>query len=104
MKMAANNRDNFSKKEITQAIKNKLGLPISLSTNIIDQTIKVIIESLKKDKIFKIKNFGTFYLREKKSRIGRNPRNLQTYEIKARKTITFKNSKYFKIKLNKYEK
>lgn len=101
--MAINSRNNFSKKEITQALKNKLGIPNTLSKNIIDQTFKVIIESLKNDKIFKIKNFGTFFLNEKKSRVGRNPKNMQTYEIKARKTITFKNSNYFKVKLNKYD-
>ena len=55
---------------------------------------------LKKNKKLKISNFGTFILREKKSRIGRNPKTKETKTISARKVILFRASKDFKNFVN----
>ena len=60
----------------------------------------VLLESLKNEGKVKISNFGTFILRHKKSRIGRNPKTKKEAIISERNVILFKPSKYFKNKIN----
>jgi nucleoid DNA-binding protein len=62
--------------------------------------ISIIISGLKKRENIKIKNFGTFKKNLKKSRIGRNPKNNEIFEVTERKNISFKSSKYLKDKIN----
>ena len=96
-------RVNLTKKDLINSIYMQIGFSKNISENLLGDIFSLIIENLKSDKKIKISRFGTFTLRQKKSRVGRNPKNMQTYEIKPRKTITFKNSNYFKVKLNKYD-
>ena len=62
---------------------------------------EVFINSLIKDGFVKIRGFGTFRLRYKKTRSGRNPKTKVEAKIKERKIITFKPSKILKEKINK---
>ena len=55
--------------------------------------IDIIIEGLQLDKKVKIHNFGTFKLNKKNSRIGRNPKTKEEFNISSRNVITFKASK-----------
>jgi integration host factor subunit alpha len=93
-------RDNTQKKNIVDNIFNKLGLPSTYTTKIVNDIITILISNIIKYKKFRIKNFGTFILREKKKRIGRNPKNKVVYEISERNVITFKPAESLKKKLN----
>ena len=93
-------RDNTQKKDIANNIFNKLGLPSTYAKKIVNDVITILISNIIKYKKFKIKNFGTFNLREKKKRSGRNPKNKVAYEISERNVITFKPAESFKKKLN----
>ena len=62
---------------------------------------EIIFNSLKKNNTVKIAKFGTFHVRFKKSRIGRNPKTKEKKTISERKVILFKPSKEFKKKINK---
>jgi len=87
----------MTKEEIIKAIWNQFpDLTLQESKQIYEQTINLIKETLAKGESIEIRGFGKFNVREKNPRIGRNPRNGQEAEIKARKVVTFKPSKIFR--------
>jgi len=66
--------------------------------------LEIILDNLKNYKKIKISNFGTFSLRLKKSRLGRNPKTKEKKIITERNVVLFKPSKDFKNYINNYEK
>ena len=101
--MPKNNRDNLTKNDISKIINSKFGVPILYAEKFIDDFISIINSNLKKNRIVKIKGFGTFKLVQKKQRQGRNPKNNNLYLIKKREVITFKPSNILKEKINKLQ-
>jgi nucleoid DNA-binding protein len=93
-------RDNTHKKNIITNILEKTGLPASYAGKIVDDIILILISDIIKKKVFKILNFGSFFLRTKKKRVGRNPKNKIDYIIKERNVVTFKQAEDLKKKLN----
>jgi DNA-binding protein HU-beta len=67
--------------------------------DIIDSTFSTIGKSIKKDKRFAYPSFGTFTVRNRKARKGRNPQTGATIKIKASKTVGFKPSPTLKKSL-----
>ena len=67
-------RQNLTKKDIVNSIYMQLGFSKKLIENIIEDIFEILLKSLKEKGKVKISNFGTFILRHKKSRIGRNPK------------------------------
>ena len=88
----------FTKKDISKQITLKTGLPKSYSGKIVDDLI-LILKELIKEKEINIKNFATFKILSKTDRIGRNPKNKQTFKINARNSLSFKISKKFSKKI-----
>ena len=78
----------------------QIGFSKKISENLIDDFLLTIIESLKNEKKLKISNFGTFSIRNKKSRIGRNPLTKEKKVISDRNVVLFKPSKEFKDLVN----
>ena len=70
-----------------------------LTADIIDSTFSVIGKSIKKDQRFAYPGFGTFTVRNRKARKGRNPQTGATIKIKASKTVGFKPSPTLKKSL-----
>ena len=91
-------KNNFTKKNISQKINIKTGLPISYSSEITDNFIS-ILKNLIKNKDFHVKNFATFKILNKNERIGRNPKNNKKYQISARKSLSFIASKKLSDKI-----
>ncbi len=96
-------RQNLTKKEIVNSIYMQLGFSKKLIENIIEDLFDIILESLKEKGKVKITNFGTFILRHKKSRVGRNPKTKKEAIIVERNVILFKPSKFLKNKVNNAE-
>ena len=86
-------KQNVSRDEIAEAIKIEFGFNRKLCLDIVNDIIELIIGGLEEDKIVKIHNFGTFKMNSKKSRIGRNPKTKEEFNISSRNVITFKASK-----------
>ena len=61
--------------------------------DLVNDIIEVIVSGLEKNNIVKIHNFGTFKLKKKNRRIGRNPKTKKEVMIEDRNVITFKISK-----------
>ena len=93
-------RDNTPKKKVINNIFNKIGLPITYTSKIVDDLIFIIISSIVIKKKVKIKNFGTFFLKQKNKRIRRNPLSKSDHIISERNVVTFKTSKNLKNKIN----
>jgi len=93
-------RSNLTKKDLINSIYMQIGFSKKLSENILKDFFLTIIDNLNKNKKLKITNFGTFSIRKKKSRIGRNPLTKEKKIISDRNVVLFKASKEFKHLVN----
>ncbi len=93
-------RINLTKKDIINSMYIKLGFSKRILNTILDDILYTIVENLEKNKKVKISNFGTFELRKKKKREGRNPKTREKKLISARNVVLFKASKDFKKFVN----
>ena len=93
-------RINLTKKELINAVYMQLGFSKNISENLIDDLLLTIIDSLKSDKKLKLSKFGTFTIRNKKSRVGRNPLTKEQKIISDRNVVLFKPSNEFKDLIN----
>ena len=93
-------RVNLTKKEIINSVFMQIGFSKKMSESILEDILSDIVKNLKKYKVVKISNFGTFHIRFKKSRVGRNPKTKEEKIIKERNVVLFKPSKDFKNFIN----
>ncbi len=97
-------RINLTKKDLVNLIYMQIGFSKQISENLIDDFFQSIIENLSKEKFLKLSKFGTFSVRQKKSRLGRNPKTKKEVQITERNVVLFKPSKEFKDFVNlKYD-
>ena len=85
---------------LSEAVFNNVGLSRNESANLVDTVFIEILSSLIKGDDVKISSFGTFIVREKKERIGRNPKTGEEVPITARSVVTFRASNVLKSKVN----
>jgi integration host factor subunit alpha len=93
-------RVNLTKKDLVNSVYMQVGFSKNISENLIDDFFQTIIENLKNEKKLKLSKFGTFSIRSKKSRIGRNPKTKESKTISDRDVVLFKASKEFKDLVN----
>ena len=93
-------RINLTKKDLVNLIYMQIGFSKQISENLIDDFFQTIIENLLKEKSLKLSNFGTFTVRQKKPRVGRNPKTKKETVISERNVVLFKPSKVFKDFVN----
>ena len=93
-------RVNLTKKDLINSVYMQIGFSKSVSENLIDDFFVTIKNNLKTEKKLKLSKFGTFSIRTKKSRIGRNPKTREQKIISNRDVVLFKASKEFKDLVN----
>ena len=93
-------RINLTKKDLVNLIYMQLGFSKQISENLIEDFLSTIVTNIKKEKKLKLSKFGTFSIRQKKSRIGRNPKTKESKIISSRDVVLFKPSKEFKEFIN----
>ena len=93
-------RINLTKKDLVNQVYMQIGFSKQISESLIDEFFFLIVENLKKEGKIKLSKFGTFSIRSKKSRIGRNPKTKEEKKISERKVVLFKPSKDFKKFIN----
>ncbi len=96
-------RINLTKKEIINSIYMQIGFSKKIAESLLEDFLSILLNELIKSKKVKIPKFGTFVLRYKKSRIGRNPKTLEKKIITDRNVVLFKPSKEFKDYINSNE-
>ena len=94
------NRVNLTKKDLVNSIYMQIGFSKNISQNLIEDFFNTITQNLILKKKLKLSKFGTFSIRSKKSRIGRNPITKEQKTISSRDVVLFKASKYFKDLVN----
>ena len=93
-------RINLTKKDLVNTVYMQIGFSKQISENLIEEFFSLIVSNLKKKRTVKISKFGTFSIRSKKSRIGRNPKTRESKVISERDVVLFKPSKEFKEFIN----
>ena len=93
-------RINLTKQEIVNSIFMQIGYSKKIAETLLEDFFDIILQNLKKNNKVKIAKFGTFEVRQKKSRIGRNPKTKEKKIISERKVVLFKPSKEFKEFIN----
>ena len=91
---------NLTKRDLINQIYMQLGFSKLVSENLINDFFSSVILNLKEEKKLKLSGFGTFSIRRKKSRIGRNPKTKESKVISSRNVVLFKPSKEFKEFIN----
>ena len=94
---------NITRDDIAEYIYDEFGLTKKDCNDLVNDIIEEIISGLNNHQIVKIHNFGTFKLKNKKARIGRNPKTKENIMIAPRKVISFIASKHVLKKINKNE-
>ena len=93
-------RINLTKRDLVNAIYMQVGFSKQITENLIEEFFSIIVSNLCEKRSIKISKFGTFLIRSKSSRIGRNPKTKEEKEISKRDVVLFKPSKEFKEYLN----
>ena len=93
-------RINLTKKDLVNLIYMQIGFSKKISESLIEDFFDLIVENLKNEKILKLSKFGTFSIRQKKTRVGRNPKTKEIKVISERNVVLFKPSKEFKDFVN----
>ncbi len=93
-------RINLTKKDLVNIIYMQIGFSKKITENLVEEFFSLIVSNLCKKKSVKIAKFGTFLIRSKNSRIGRNPKTKEEKEISKRVVVLFRPSKELKESLN----
>ena len=89
---------------LSEAVFKSVGLSRNESSNLVDSVFNEILKTLISGNDVKISSFGTFIVRNKRERIGRNPKTGQEVPISARQVVTFRASNVLKSKVDNKNK
>lgn len=95
----------MSQKTVTRAyladiVHQELGFSRAESNDLVDAVFEELVKALEETGVLKISSFGSFRVREKSARVGRNPKTMEEAVIKARKTVSFYASNLLKEHIN----
>jgi DNA-binding protein HU-beta len=90
----------MNKSELIDAVANSADMTKADATKAVDAFIGVVTDALKEDDQVTLVGFGTFLVRQREARSGRNPRTGETIQIKASKVPSFKAGKALKDAVN----
>jgi len=87
--------------QLAEAVVREVGLSKYESMQLVEDILNYVAKALVDGETVKISSFGTFTCREKKERIGRNPKTGKEAPIVARRVVTFRPSQKLKERINK---
>ncbi len=90
----------ITRADLSEAVHREVGLSRSESLDLVNQVLQEIGDTLVKGESVKLSSFGTFEVRFKKERIGRNPKTREEVPITPRRVLTFRASQVMKKKIN----
>ena len=82
----------LTRAELAEAIGSKTGFSHAESLRLIDRVLSLMSEALRRGENVKLSGFGTFVLRDKAERMGRNPKTGREVPITSRRVLTFRAS------------
>jgi integration host factor subunit alpha len=90
----------LTRSQLSEAIYQEVGLSHNESADLLESVLSLISEALAKGTSVKISSFGSFSVRAKKQRIGRNPKTGEEVPIKPRRVLVFRPSTILKTRMN----
>lgn len=90
----------LTRADLSNAVYREIGLSLSESTDLVDAVIEEVSSALEGGDVVKLSSFGTFKLRHKKQRVGRNPKTGVEVPISPRTVLSFSASNILKNKVN----
>jgi len=90
----------MAKAEIVETVRQRVGLPQKDAAELVDSLFEMIRERMEKGEDIKLPGFGNFMVRQKRERVGRNPKTGEAIPILARKVISFKPSQVLRDRVN----
>jgi len=93
-------KSNLTRKDLARSINEKLGFSKQSAGELVDAVFDSLKNKLLKEESIKLVQFGTFNIRKKNARVGRNPRTGDTMEICKRCMVSFKPSKGLRERIN----
>ena len=90
----------MTKADVVESVCKEVGFSKKDSAEMVEMVFDTLKDTLEKGEKIKLSGFGNFVVREKKSRVGRNPQTGQEIEISARRVLTFRPSQVLKNALN----
>ncbi|MBW6520442.1 MAG: integration host factor subunit alpha [Desulfoarculaceae bacterium] len=94
------NKDNLTRKELAEVLNGQLGYAQNSCAALVDAFLEQMKLSLLDANSIKLVHFGTFTVRDKHPRRGRNPRTGEAITIKSRQMVTFRPSKRLREQIN----
>ena len=95
-------RKNIKRKDLIDNVYFNIGFSKTISENIVYDIFNLFINNIISNNVVKISNFGNFIKKNKKQRIGRNPKTKEVKVISSRNIIIFKASNLLKKRINQY--
>jgi len=93
----------ITRAQLTEAVYQEVGLSRNESADLLESVLDMIADTLAKDETVKISSFGSFSVRQKGQRIGRNPKTGEEVPILPRKVLVFRPSQVLKARINENE-
>ena len=90
----------LTRADLAEAVFQKVGLPRNESADLVESVIREIITCLEHGENVKLSSFGSFSVRDKRERVGRNPKTGETVPITPRRVLVFRASAIMKEKIN----
>jgi len=90
----------ITRADLCEAVYQRLGLSRAESADLVELVLQEISDALEAGEPVKLSSFGTFQVREKGERIGRNPKTGVEVPITSRRVLTFKPSNVLKARIN----
>ena len=90
----------LTRADLAETVFQKVGLPRNESAEIVELVLREIVVSLERGDPVKLSSFGSFGIRDKGQRIGRNPKTGQEVPITPRRVLVFRASNIMKQRIN----
>lgn len=91
----------ITRAQLSEAVYQEVGLSRNESADLLENVLSYITDALIKEETVKISSFGSFSVRQKGQRIGRNPKTGEEVPILPRKVLVFRPSQVLKKQINK---
>lgn len=93
-------KNTVTRADLAEALYREIGLSRTESAALVEAVIDLVIDALIRGEVVKLAGFGTFSLRDKKERIGRNPKTGEEVPITSRRVLTFKPSQMMRERVD----
>jgi integration host factor subunit alpha len=90
----------LTRADLAEAVFQKVGLPRNESADLVESVIREVIGCLERGENVKLSSFGSFGVRDKRERVGRNPKTGEVVPITPRRVLVFRASNIMKERIN----